>query len=1180
MPILASFFCLSLHGKLTSIIIMRKSLFLTTMFLLFSFMGFAQEWHGITSDSPTKMKQTLVSSTEKEIVVDVQIGGFYTQNVKTPNGKQVVVSVDKMAAMLQAGAPDLPMAPISVIIGDQAEMQVNVVKSSYVDFENVEVAPSKGNFSRQIDPEDVPYTYGEMYQQNAFWPATQAYLEAPYILRDFRGQNIMVRPFAYNPVTKTLRVYTQMTIAMTKVSDNGENQKAARKSNTIKVDPEMKAAYERRFINFGETEAKYTFVADQGTMLVIAADQFASAMEPFVEWKNISGRPCTLATVTEVGGNNETSIKDYIQNLYQNDNLEFVLFVGDYNHITPHSMSGGRSDNWFVQLEGNDYYVEAFIGRFSVESVADVENHVNKVLNYERNLQSNVSWVNKGLGIGYVGAGTGHYGEDDYQHIDFIRDTLMHYTYGTVTEHHGGSGGTASTTTISNTINDGVSIINYCNHGSETSWGVANYSVSNVNALVNDNMLPIIWSVACLNGQFNYNGQCFAEAWMRATNNSTGEPTGAIGGMFSWISQPWVPPMYGQDEMVRILTEWVGGENYHHTLGGTSLNGNMYILDMAPSDNGATHNTWILFGDPSLMVRTDNPEEMSVTLSPAAPMVGMSSLTVNADAEYGIATISTEDGEIYASARLVNGQAELTFAPFPTVGTYNLVVMGYNKVTYIGTLEVLPAEGAYISVEEFTPTNVPCNEEQNMSITFKNVGVDATTGTTNVVLSCDDPRLTFSDNTGSFGVLAANATITLTDEFAYTVAAGVEDNTKITINVAATCGSETWTSTAKITVGAPIIEFTGMQWAGVYEPGGTYPIVVNFHNGGHYHASNAEVAIASTSSYVSFENETCAVGLIDVDGDGMAVFYITIAESCPTTEFIPLTFTLTADNGVTATGEGILKNTCNVVFTLVDSYGDGWNGGYLTVAFSDGTQSQQLNLSSGSSATYTLEIGAGVHVTVSFTPGNYVSECSFFIAYEDGDEIYSCPQSSSGPSTGVHCEFDVNCAGDAPVILDPVQNLTAEVEFNNITLAWEAPATGTPTGYIIKRDGAEIAEVTELTYTDAELAWETTYTYNVIAKYDEGNSVPAVVTAATGVDAVDENVASFGIYPNPAETVVYIETNAYSYEYQMINSVGQVVISGNAEGNVELNVSGLNGGVYFLKVIANGNSEIKKVVIK
>jgi hypothetical protein len=156
----------------------------------------------------------LVSSSEQQVVVDFTLGGFNLTRVSTPNGIEQVVSVPKMASMLEAGAPDLPHFPVPAIIGDQAEMQVNVTKSDYTDFENVEIAPSKGNFSRQINPDDVPYAYGAMYTQNAFYPATQAYLETPYIVRDFRGQNIMVRPFAYNPVTKTLRVYHHLTLTM------------------------------------------------------------------------------------------------------------------------------------------------------------------------------------------------------------------------------------------------------------------------------------------------------------------------------------------------------------------------------------------------------------------------------------------------------------------------------------------------------------------------------------------------------------------------------------------------------------------------------------------------------------------------------------------------------------------------------------------------------------------------------------------------------------------------------------------------------------------------------------------------------------------------------------------------------------------------------------------------------
>ena len=1143
---------------------MKKLSFLLAV-LLFAGSVFAQK-------APTTK---LISSSENRIVVSVELNGYSTIRVQTPKGEQVVVTIPETATTLEAGSPELPMFPIPVMIGDLAEMTVNVIDAQYTDVENIDVAPSKGNISRQIDPATVPYTYGAMYNENAFYPAAQATLEAPYILRDFRGQNIMVHPIAYNPQSHTLRVYNSLTIEMVKVSDNGENQKAARKSNAIKVTPEQKAAYQRRFINFDAQAKVYPFVTDNGELLVICADPYMAGMEEFVTWKNISGRPTTLVSVTQAGGNNDTQIKNYINSYYTdpNHNLAYVLFVGDYADLTPHSLGQERSDNWFGQLEGTDHYPEVFIGRFSVQTDAQVATHVNKVLNYERDVESTITWGDKGLGIGYIGAGSGHFGEDDYQHIDLIRDTLLHYTYTTVTELHGGGGG-ASTTSISNTINQGVGIINYCNHGSETSWGVANYSTSNVHALTNDNMLPIVWSVACLNGKFNYGTECFAEAWMRATNNATGAPTGAIGGMFSWMSQPWIPPMYGQDEMVDILTEWRSVDQFYHTLAGASLNGNMAVIDKSGASGNDTHDTWILFGDPSLMVRTTNPTEMDVTVNPAAPMIGMGTLVITTDATCGVATLS-KDGEVLASAQLVEGAAELNFTPFDNVGTYDLIIMGYNKVTYQGTLEVLPAEGAYVSVDAFTPGNVPVNEEQFMSITFKNVGVDPTAGTTNVVLSCSDENLTFSDNEGSFGVLNPDETITLEDEFAFTVAPGVADGTKIQIDVTATCGSNVWTGKAKITVGAPIVEFGNFICAGGFEPGVAQNIAVEFNNVGHYMATNAVVTASCASEYVTIENNTFEMGTIEAESTGTAVFTVSIAEGCPTTEVLNFTFDLVADDEITATGTGVLKNTCEVLFALTDSYGDGWNGNQLTVSFSDGTPTQNLTIQSGSSANYTLEIGMGVHVTLGWISGSYTSECSFTVSYVDGDQITASTGSSLG--SGYHFEFDVNCGGEPiQVTLNPVTELAYELdEDNHILLTWEKPDDAV--NFIIERNDEVIGNATANFFLDespVEFA-----TYCVTAQYILGNSEPECFQIED-ILGVDETESNFRIYPNPVNNTLYINGGNAEFSYVLLNGMGQEVVKGTAQGTQQINVANMNKGVYFLRLSAGNQVKIQKVVVE
>ena len=1152
---------------------MKKVLF-SLVFIALSAMTFAQHWTGISKNSPVGPEVKLVSSNEKHVIIDFTVSGFYLNEVNTPNGTQNIVSVPKMASMLEAGAPDLPLFPVPAIIGDMAEMGVSVIKSAFTDYENIEIAPSKGNFSRQIDPETVAYTYGPMYSQDAFYPAAQAYLETPYIIRDFRGQNIMVSPFAYNPVTKTLRVYHNLTIEMRKLSDNGENQKVARKANR-KMSSEMDAAYDHRFINYKESAAKYTFLQDYGEMLVICPDQYMDAMQPFVEWKNQSGRPTTMVSVNEIGGNHDTSIKSYIQSVYNDPahNLGYVLLVGDYSDITPHAMNSGRSDNWFGQLEGNDYYLEVLVGRFSVQSVNDVNTHVNKVLYYERDMPEGLTWLNQGIGIGAdEGAGNGHFGEADYVHLNYVRDTLLHYTYETVTQQYSGVGSGTSANAISNDVNNGASIINYCNHGTQTSWAVANYSNSNVNALVNDNKWPYVWSVACNNGEFD--ATCFGEAWMRATNNSTGVPTGAIGGMFSWISQPWQPPMYGQDEMVDILTGWRSTDKFCHTFGGASLNGNMYILDAAPSDNGKTHNTWILFGDPSLMVRTDNPVRMNVSCNPSSLMLGMSEMEISAEnTDFGIATLMM-DGEVISTGQINNGTCNLSFAPLANVGNATLTVMGYNKVTEVIPIEILPAEGPFITVVDGTPEFAPVNEEIAMSLNFKNVGVDPTDGPVTVTVFCANESFNFTNYTATFDVLAADETISLENAFNFIISQGVSDGSRFQVDITMNDNSHTWNDKVFVTAKQAILNYVETNWDGGFIPGEEVTMAVKFQNIGHYMATNAIAYITCDNEHATLLNDTIAVGTIDPEGVAICPFQIAIDADCPQTEQIAVDFTLQADCGLMAEGSLILKNACIVIVEMHDRWGDGWNGNILKLSFSDGSPDMELMVPEESQdETAYLEIGNGVHVTLTWITGQYTTECSFTMKYESGEIIYS----ANAPLGGLLHEFDCNCSGsDIPVMnFNAVQNLAANVEYPIITLTWEAQEDAI--GYIIMRNGIEIDHTTEATYSD-EPSLLNSYTYCVIAEYEGGTSVPECIIA--DLTSIADNDYTFSVYPNPANSILYINGGDTEFTYTMYNGMGQVVAKGKAQGTEQISVEGLTQGIYFIRLTSGTQNHMEKVVVK
>ena len=711
-----------------------KKILCTILLSIICLMGIGQQtvpqWTSILGDQPETFRTQLVSSSEQSIQVIVQVPGFYTTNVTTPRGEAKIVSMPKAVSTAQAGEPNLPMTGIPTIIGDHARMAIRVVDAQYRDFENIEVAPSKGDFSRQIDPATVPYTYGECYNQDAFFPANNVGLYEPYIVRDFRGQNMVVYPYAYNPVTKTLRVYYNMTIEMYKVDDNGENVMESRKSNTVKMDADFRSMYQRHFINYEASMAKYTPVDEEGDLLIICYDNFISAMTDFVNWKKTRGVNTTIVG-TSTAGSTSSAIKTYIQNQYNaNNNLTHVLLVGDVAQIPGYSYSGGGSsysglgDNPYGQVVGSDIYNDLFIGRFSAQTVAQVTTQVNRVITYERDLTTSASWLQNGDGISRNEGGSGHNGEDDYQHIDNIRADLLSYGYNTVYQDYENlSGYTGTASSISSHINSGVGLVNYCNHGNNQLWGVASYSNTQVNNLTNSNKLPFIWSVACLVGKYDntstsYGGNCtigqsndcFAEAWMHATySNSDLTPTGAIGALMSYISQPWIPPMWAQDECVDILVESYSS-NIKRTWGGTSINGIMGIFDhYSTSSNEAvgTYQAWVLYGDPTLMLRTKTPQAMTVTHSGSLPL-GSSTYTLNVSNGNGaLATITDANHNILGSATVSNGTATISISGNLTPNaTLTLCVFGYNKVTYLGT----------ITVTGGTQYNITCNQPEHGTI--------------------------------------------------------------------------------------------------------------------------------------------------------------------------------------------------------------------------------------------------------------------------------------------------------------------------------------------------------------------------------------------------------------------------------------------------------------------------------
>lgn len=880
-----------------------RNFYILLLAVVFALPALASDWTAIQSEKPAPIGYRLIHSDQDQTVVQFSIDGFFTQYVQTPKGKAAIVSVPKMVSLAEKGAPDVPKYAVSAIIGDDANMEVRILASRFIDFPNFEIAPSKGDFSRKIDPATVPYTYGAMYQQDAFYPVTNVELQEPYILRSFRGQAFTLTPFVYNPVTKTLRVYYDITVQMFRNGSGGANQYTMNRPLT--EDSEFEHVYASQFINFKQVRQRYPVLQEQGKLLIISHGPFMEAMQPFVAWKKTIGRPTEMVNVSTIGSTPE-AIKTYVQNYYNTNGLTHLLLVGDHQHVPSfnNSTAGGFSDNYFGYLTGNDSYNELFVGRFSAETPAHVQTMVSRIITYERDLDQNATWLSTGIGVARnEGAGNGHNGgEADYVHMDYIRDTLLNFTYQTVhREYDGGVPGLTNTTAaqISNRINTGSSIINYCNHGSQTGWSVAGYSTSHVEALNNTDRWPIVWAVACDNGRFT-NGTCFAETWLRASKN--GQPTGAIGTMMSWISQPWQPPMTGQDEMVTILAEGYQN-NIKRTFGGTSINGSMKMIDLHGSSGRSTHDTWILFGDPTLTLRTATPAQMNVQHMPAI-FLGMSELTVMADAE-GATVALTVNGEIIGTGVISGGQATVTFPALNNVGTMKVAVFGFNKVTYLQDIDIIPAAGPFVAymsnmVNGVAGGQVHYGQEVQLGIQLKNLGVEPAN---NIVatLTTNSPHVTINDGVQEFGTLLPNQALTIADAFNFSVGNSVPNNTPIQFTVTMTSPDGTWSSTFNLNALAPaftvgsfsITELQG-NGNGRLDPGETALIRINYTNSGLSAAGQTTGTVSFNSPFVIVNSGTHSVESVGVGQTAMSEFNITVTGGAPVGQAVGFDFNVTS----------------------------------------------------------------------------------------------------------------------------------------------------------------------------------------------------------------------------------------------------------------------------------------------
>jgi PKD repeat protein len=879
---------------------MRK-FFFTVLLLFGSIMLIANKGY--------QVNYTQVTSTTSQVAFT--LGDFSYRPVNLNGTDFTKIHFAGSVTTVENGFAEVPFINANIQLNPVKNVRLNVVEMEYQDYQlDHPLVPSRGVIYRNQDPGEIPYVIAPESVVDEFYPSPVATLTDPYIIKDVRGATVYVYPFQYNAVKQVLRVYTSVTVEL--VEDDSEPVNPLYETSG-KFFRDMEDLYHTVFVNY-ESNMEDLTMGEAGDILVITTARDEAAIQPYIDWKMEKGHN-VFKEVVPTG----TNVATLVQQKYdENNSILFVQLVGDWADIKSNTGGGANApmDPVLGCVVGTDNFPDIAIGRFSANSAAHVTIQVDKTIQYEKNPSG--TWYSKAISIASnEGAGIGDDGEIDYQHTDIIYNNKLNpFTYD---NHSTAYAPGATSVMVKNYIETGASIINYTGHGSQTSWSTSGFSNNNVNQLTNGDMLPFIFSVACVNGAFHNSSDCFAEAWLKK------EDGGAVIALMATINQPWTPPMRGQDYFNDLIT---GGYDYSSNPGngintdeGRSVIGSIVVngLVLMYTEANATQDlntiqTWTTFGDASIQVRTEEPQPLS--LSSDVMLVGTpfeTTITSNGSpVENALVSLSQEG--VYASAYTdETGMVSIPNEFLP--GDVLLVVTAYNTETVYESIQCIPPTGPYVIFDAVEINDTAGNnngqldygETTDLNLSVKNVGVFEATDL-QVTITSEDEYVTIVNGTASFGNVPAGGNMMVENAFTIEAANDIPDGHNIQFSMEAEApGEEAWESSFSVVAHSAVLEYDDYYIVDMdgnnnnkLDPGETVDMFVVVKNTGNSDAYEVTGTLSTADPYITISQPMMAYGDISAGEEMEMSFEVSADEMTPAGHMAEFTFDMAADMELSA----------------------------------------------------------------------------------------------------------------------------------------------------------------------------------------------------------------------------------------------------------------------------------------
>jgi hypothetical protein len=877
------------------------------------------EWVSLkkSSAAPAPPSVTLVRDDLSSTILRIDVSGFDVQTVNSGDRTYTAIDLLTDASTTDPGFAEVPLVSKVLAVPDHGTISVEVIATGEeYTFKGYTLPPARRSW---IEGEQEP-PYVE--RQDAYtsadpYPSVGTVVDAPSVFRDFRIARVAAYPVRYIAATHEIKVASSITIKVTYGNGEGANPRmSARKP----IAPSFAALYRSSIFNYQSVLDRYYGGLETGreVLVVIVPDAFYASILPWAEWRHKTGTFVKVVKFSDIGANatNPDLIKNYLAQIYHSWEFPptYILLAGDYGYIPIKQITYDYtivSEDYYVEIDGSDFFPEMMIGRFTHETEAAEQNIVSKIVGYEKTpYTANTAWYLKGI----VAA------NDQYQSQvmtkRWARDRMMlDGKFSSVDTFMNHTPCYSALSDLINCVNNGRSFLNYRGEGWYTGWSSSCYhfQTTDVTSLNNGRMLTFVTSIGCGVAAFNQSS-CFGEQWLEL--GTVAAPRGAV----TFIGPTSNTHTTYNNKIDRGIYMGLFQEGMD-TPGQGLARGRLYMYEVFGNERWVEYQTRIycVLGDPSLHVWMNTPRPVTVTHAGTYPIgYNQVAFTVT-DSATGTPVPHAEvciAGDSVYTKGFTNAQGRITLPiTVNAIDTLSVLVRGGVVIPYEGSIVVTSdaehvapfGEPPIVDLDGNLDGLINPNEHGEITFSLKNWGTqDAANVSATVSVDTNLVRMVTTSPV-SFGTLAPGASAVGTPfQFFVKPECAVGDTIEFLLHIASS--DQTWdyvqsddVKGCKLDAQMFVVDDrNAARPNGRPDPGETVKLYLVLKNRGEDFAPNVRTTLRSNNPFVTVLDSTADFGSMPIDStitNYNDFFVVKVDSTCPAHTAIPVYIGATTAGG-------------------------------------------------------------------------------------------------------------------------------------------------------------------------------------------------------------------------------------------------------------------------------------------